>query len=104
LATRWFPVALGLVVLLHGGAFARGPELTEPEKQELDRNWQLVLQKKKGPYSQNFCVCRNGDRQPVMKADGTIQTPCGGRMQFCAAWREPWAEALAAEGMYVGNL
>ncbi len=23
---------------------------------------------------------------------------------FCAAWREPWAEALAAEGMYVGNL
>jgi hypothetical protein len=104
LATRWFPVTLVLAVLLHGGAFARGPELTEPEKQELDRNWQLVLQKKKGPYTQNFCVCRNGERQPVMKADGTIQTPCGGRMQFCAAWREPWAEALAAEGMYVGNL
>ena len=30
--SRWFPVALVLAVLLHGGAFARGPELTESEK------------------------------------------------------------------------
>jgi len=39
-----------------------------------------------------------------MLPDGSIQTPCGGAMRFCAAWREPWAEALATQGMYVGNL
>ncbi len=83
---------------------ARGAELTDPQRQELDRNWQLVLSKEKGPYTQNYCVCRNGERQPVMLADGSIQTPCGGAMTFCAAWREPWAEALADQGMYVGNL
>ncbi|MGI9591704.1 MAG: hypothetical protein ACR2P8_10085, partial [Myxococcota bacterium] len=92
----------GLALALTGQA--RGPELGDAEKQELDRNWQLVLTKKKGPYSQNYCVCRNGKREPVMKADGTIQTPCGGAMRFCAAWREPWGEALAAQGMYIGNL
>ena len=74
------------------------------QKRELDASWQLVLTKKKGPYSQNFCVCRNGQRKPVMLPDGRIVSPCGGAARFCAAWREPWAEALAAEGMYVGNL
>jgi hypothetical protein len=106
---RWLRVAMVLAALanvigLAPPARARGPELTNAQKQELDRNWQLVLSKEKGPYSQNYCVCRNGARQPVMLPDGRIQTPCGGAMRFCAAWREPWAEAIADQGMYVGNL
>ena len=33
-----------------------------------------LLRKEKGPYTQNFCVCRNGKREPVMLPDGSIQT------------------------------
>lgn len=101
---RWSTGLLGVACLAIQPAGARGPELTETGKQELERNWQRVLTAEKGPYTQNFCVCRNGKREPVMLPDGRIQTPCGGVMRFCAAWREPWAEALAAQGMYVGNL
>jgi hypothetical protein len=106
---RRIQAAVAVAALLNGvglapDAMGRGPELTDQQKRELDQNWRLVLSKKKGPYSQNYCVCRNGERQPVMLPDGSIQTPCGGAMRFCAAWREPWAEAIAAQGMYVGNL
>jgi hypothetical protein len=95
-------LAIGIGLAAPGQA--RGPELTDAQKKELDQNWQLVLVKKKGPYSQNFCMCRNGKREPVMLANGKIQTPCGGAMKFCAAWRQPWALAIADQGMYVGNL
>ena len=33
----------------------------------------------------------------VWSADGRIVSPCGGRPRFCAAFREPWAQALAEE-------
>jgi hypothetical protein len=85
-------------------AAAGSPELTQAQKGELDQNFRRCVKKMKGPYSQNFCVCRNGEKQPVMLPDGRIQTPCGGRMRFCAAFREPWAEALADRGMYIANL
>ena len=87
--------ALLLVACAAAPALARGPELTDAQKQTLDRNFQLVLKKKKGPYSQNFCVCRDGQKKPVMLSDGRIVSPCGGLARFCAAFREPWAEALA---------
>jgi hypothetical protein len=92
------------VLALAGAAAARGPELSDAQKQKLERNWKLCLQKKKGPYTQNFCVCPDGEKQPVMLPDGSIVTPCGGRMRFCAAFRAPCAQALAEQGMYVGNL
>ena len=97
-------VLLAVCSVAPGDVRARGPELTDAQKRELDRNWQLVLSKKKGPYTQNYCVCRDGQRKPVMLPGGRIVSPCGGAPRFCAAWREPWAEALAAQGMYVGNL
>jgi hypothetical protein len=93
-----------LAALTAAPAQARGPELGDARKRKLDESFQICLRKKKGPYTQNYCVCRNGQREPVMKKDGTIVTPCGGRMRFCAAFRAPCAEALAEEGMYVANL
>ncbi|MBW2363339.1 MAG: hypothetical protein JRG84_20775, partial [Deltaproteobacteria bacterium] len=103
--TFWLAAALAAITLVAaGGGAARGPVLTESQASELERNWQLVLAKRKGPYTRNYCVCRNGERRPVQLPDGRIVSPCGGAAQFCAAWREPWAEALAQQGLYVGNL
>jgi hypothetical protein len=89
---------------LAGSAAARGPELTDEQKRSLDQGFELVLNKQKGPYSQNFCVCRDGKKKPVQLPDGRIVSPCGGAPRFCAAFREPWAQRLADQGMYVGNL
>ena len=99
-----FLAALAAALFATASAEARGPVLSDAQKQQLDQNFALCLSKDKGPYSQNFCVCPNGERQPVMLPDGRIQTPCGGNMRFCAAWREPWAEALTKEGVYLANL
>jgi len=105
LRTRTLRLAAALLAAsVAAPAHARGPELTDAQKQTLDRNFQLVLKKEKGPYSQNFCVCRDGQKKPVMLPDGRIVSPCGGAPRFCSAFREPWAEALADQGMYVGNL
>ena len=98
-------IMLALAALFVAGpSLGRGPELSEADEQKLDQNFNLCVKKMKGPYTQNFCVCRNGEKQPVMLPDGRIQTPCGGRMRFCAAFREPWAEALTEQGVYLGNL
>ena len=37
-------------------------------------------------------------------SSGKLITPCGGRWEFCEAFRSDWGQALADEGMYVGNL
>jgi hypothetical protein len=95
--------AWALVVAANASA-ATGAELTEAQKRKLDENFKLCLSKKKGPYTRNYCVCRNGERQAVMKKDGTIVTPCGGSVRFCAAFRDKWGQALAEEGMYLANL
>jgi hypothetical protein len=101
--TLWLAVGI-LAAGVAAPAPARGPELTQAQKDGLDQNFRLCVKKKKGPYSRNYCVCQNGEKEPVMKADGRIVTPCGGRMRFCAAFREPWAQALADQGMYIANL
>ena len=99
-----FLIAAMLFVLLSAPAHSRGPELTDPEKADLQRNFEKVLKAEKGPYTQNFCVCRDGKRKPVELPDGTIVSPCGGNPRFCAAWREPFAVDLGNEGVYLGNL
>jgi hypothetical protein len=97
-------LVLAAAIALATGAAARGPERSEARQRKLDQNWRLCLKKTKGPYTQNFCVCRNGEKKPVMLPDGRIVSPCGGRARFCAAFRTPWAEALAEEGVYIANL
>ena len=105
MSIRRVPVAVALLLAVAAGpAGARGPGLGDEERRVLDESWQLVLTTEKGPYTQNFCVCRNGERQPVMLPDGRIVTPCGGAPKFCAAFREPWGQALADQGLYIGNL
>ncbi|MDJ0847152.1 MAG: PEP/pyruvate-binding domain-containing protein [Myxococcota bacterium] len=103
--TRPLCLAVALVAAaLAMPAQGRSPELTEVQKRKLDQNFDLCLKKRKGPYSANYCVCRNGQKKPVW-VNGKVVSPCGGAARFCAAFREPWAQALADEGgMYIGNL
>ncbi len=88
---------------LAGAAYAAEPRLDDATRRKLDENFATCLRKEKGPYTLNYCVCKDGKRKPVW-VDGKIVTPCGGSPRFCAAYREPWAEALADEGMYIANL
>jgi hypothetical protein len=101
----WIRIALAAAIWVPAlPAAAAGPELSDAQKRKLDENYRLCLSKEKGPYTQNYCVCQNGERQPVQTKDGRVGTPCGGKMRFCAAWRAPWGEALAQERVYVANL
>jgi hypothetical protein len=52
-----------------------------------------------------MCLCRDGTKEKVRKdAQGRLITPCGGRWRFCESFRSDCGKALAAQGMYVGNL
>ncbi len=77
--------------------------LTKTQQDALRRNWALCLSKLKGPYTENYCVCANGQKLPV-QVDGQIRTPCGPDPLFCAAFRAPWAEALGRERVWIANL
>ena len=82
----------------------RGDTLSDKEESVLKKNFAPCLSKRKGPYTQNFRVCRDGTKAPVMGPDGKIRSPCGNNAVFCAAYRAPWAEALADNRMYIGNI
>lgn len=93
-----------LVVTTSVGAFQTG-ELTEAQKKSLDKNFKTTLVKKKGPYSANYCVCKDGEKRPVLGKDGSIANRCGEpNTRFCAAFRAEWAKAIAEQGMYIGNI
>ncbi len=79
-------------------------ELSAAQKRELQEQFQIVLQKRKGPFGRNVCVCSDGRKEPVLRPDGTIQNVCGDKTLFCSAFRAPWAEALGRQGVYIGNL
>ena len=94
-----------IVTVLPGlGHSIEGPDLDPATRQELERAFAQCLSKKKGPYTQNFCVCRDGEKKPVMLPDGRITSPCSGHAKFCAAYRAPCALVLSQQGMYIGNL
>lgn len=98
-------VAALLLAALAGPVRAVDPPapLTKAQQDELRRNWAPCLSKLKGPYTENFCVCANGEKLPV-QVDNQIRTPCGLNPRFCAAFRAPWAEALGRRGMWIANL
>jgi hypothetical protein len=102
---RWGLVVAGLGVAI---AFARATnaadslELTKAQQADLRRNFALCLAKKKGPYTENFCVCPNGQKLPV-QVDNQVRSPCGDAL-FCSAYRAPWAQALGAQRMWIANL
>ncbi len=85
-------------------AIAAGSQLSSDVKRLLDENWKLSISKAKGPYSLNYCVCRDGKKKPVQAPDGRIVRPCGNAPKFCSGFREPWAENLGKQGMWIANL
>lgn len=83
----------------------RGPDVPAAQAAALKRDFATSLTKLKGPYSENFCVCRKtGEKKPVMDKAGRITSPCGSDALFCAAFRAPWGENLAREGVWIANI
>ena len=78
--------------------------LSVEQKQDLQKHFGVTLQKHKGPFGKNVCVCSDGRKEPVRRPDGTIQNACGDKTLFCSAFRAPWAVALGEQGVYIGNL
>jgi hypothetical protein len=108
MTNRW---RLGLVAVVLGGVLGLGagveafqpPALSAAQQTELKRNFALCLSKLKGPYTENFCVCPDGQRLGVQAPNGAVRIPCKDPL-FCAAYRAPWAEALTKERMYIANI
>lgn len=106
--TRKLGILIG-VMLGAGYLFAppadafRAPELSAAEKKTLNDNFALCVGKLKGPYTENFCVCPGGEKRPVRSASGALGIGCKDPI-FCAAYRAPWAEALAKNGVYIANV
>jgi hypothetical protein len=99
------PVAVSLLIVtltLRAASF-RAPELSPQQQKALRDNFALCVSKLKGPYTENFCVCPDGRKIPVRSASGQIGIGCKNAI-FCAAYRAPWAEALAKQGVYIGNI
>jgi len=95
-----FTVLLGVTSL---AATFRPLPLSEREQKALRENFALCLSRLKGPYTENFCVCADGQKIPVRGANGQIGAGCKNSV-FCSAFRAPWAEALAKQHVYLGNL
>lgn len=104
---RWQRAVVGLAlgVLVGSGTAVAfdAPTLSAAQQADLKRNFALCLSKKKGPYTENFCLCRDGQKRGVQAPDGSVRIPCKDPL-FCSAYRAPWAEALTKEGMYIANI
>lgn len=81
----------------------RPPALPAERAQALRDNFALCVGKLKGPYSENVCVCQDGRTIPVRGTGGQIAIGCEYPV-FCGAYRAPWAEAVAKEGVYIANI
>ena len=79
------------------------PELSPQEQKSLRDNFALCVAKLKGPYTENVCVCPDGRKIPVRGSSGALGIGCKDAI-FCAAYRAPWAEAVAKDGVYIGNI
>ncbi|HVO26235.1 MAG TPA: hypothetical protein VMW56_21685, partial [Candidatus Margulisiibacteriota bacterium] len=85
-------------------AAAFRPLPLEAKDQKILRdNFALCTAKLKGPYTENICVCPDGRKIPVRGASGALGVGCKDAL-FCAAFRAPWAEALAKERVYIANI
>ena len=106
MSKRLLSLALLLLILFFGSPALsfQVSELTKAQTKTLDENFKTVLARKKGPYTPNYCVCKDGEKQPVLGKDGKSPIAAGENTHFCAAFRADWAEAIAAEGMYIGNI
>src|SRR5262245_19189693 len=95
-----FIAALGFA--LPAEAFRPLP-LSARDQKVLRANFALCVCKLKGPYTENFCVCSDGKKVPVRAENGQVGIGCK-NPRFCAAFRALWAEALAKQRLYIGNI
>ena len=99
-------IAFAVTVIGAGArpAVAFRPLPLSPQQQKtLRENFALCVGKLKGPYTENICVCPDGRKIPVRGASGQLRIACKDAL-FCAAFRAPWAEALAKERVYIANI
>lgn len=84
-------------------------DLTPGDRRELKDTYKIILQKKKGPFTINYCTCVNGKLAPVADKNLRVRPdPCGeiedvGQL-FCSAYRNDLAKKLARHGLYVANI
>jgi len=105
-ATRsWLAAGIAVTVLAFAGPVHgfQPPPLTKAQQDDLRRNFALCLAKVKGPYTENYCLCANGEKLAV-QVNNMVRSPCGPNPVFCSAYRAPWAEALGRQRMWIANL
>ncbi len=95
--------SLALVLAMGAQAASLSP-LTDEQRAELESQFATLLEKRKGPFGPNVCVCEDGRKEPLRRANGSIQNACGAKTLFCSAFRGAWAEAMGEQGVWVGNL
>src|SRR6185503_4046524 len=98
----WTTAVATVLFAVSAHAF-RPPELTKAQQDDLRRNFAPCLSKIKGPYTENYCICPDGQKLPV-QVKGRVTSPCSGSAIFCSAYRAPWAEALGRQRMWIANL
>ena len=59
----WTLVVAAIALAGRAAAF-QAPELTPAQRADLKNNFALCLAKLKGPYGDNYCVCRDGEKHP----------------------------------------
>jgi hypothetical protein len=98
-------IAASLVATASSGLAMRAPEVPAEQAAVLKRDFATSLSKLKGPFTENFCVCRHSNAKiPVRNAAGRITSPCGNDALFCAAFRAPWAQSLANNRVWIANI
>jgi hypothetical protein len=95
--------AAATLVVAVGAAAFQAPALTKAQQVDLKANFALCKAKLKGPYGDNYCLCRDGQKRPV-QVNGRVTSPCGPDAVYCAAYRAPWAEALGRQRMWIANI
>ena len=96
-------IARSVLALAAPGARLPPPALTKAQQDDLRRNFALCLAKLKGPYTENYCVCPNGQKLPVQVNERGPKSRAANAV-FCSAYRAPWAEALGRQRMWIANL
>jgi len=103
---RMAALIFGLPLLLlttAASAFEAQP-LSDSQKAELSAAWQTSLQKKKGPFGANTCVCTDGRSAPLLTPSGALHNICGDQTLFCAAFKAEWGKDLEKNRVYVANI
>jgi len=102
---RWVFICTAFFALLTTvpAAAFRAPELSPQQEKSLRDNFALCVSKLKGPYTENVCVCPDGRKIPVRSASGQVAIGCKDAI-FCSAYRAAWAEEVAKQGVYIGNI